>query len=112
MIWLWIIAGYIGMELFANLSFRLVFSQLHTREESQKSVRKISLIKGVIERLFLVLGMLFGFPQVIIAFGALKIGTRFQSSRKISNDYFLIGNFLSLLFAMLYVIVVSRLWIG
>lgn len=47
-------------------------------------------------------GFVLGYPQVIIAFGALKIGTRFQRSSSVSNDYFLIGNFISLLTAILY----------
>ena len=33
------------------------------------------------------------YPQVIIAFGTLKIGNHFQRSSSVSNDYFLIGNF-------------------
>lgn len=70
-----------------------------------------SLFKGILERIFLVVGMLFGYPHVITAFGALKIGTRLHDAQnsKISNDYFLIGNFVSLLAAITYVTVCFRL---
>ncbi|MCC5933358.1 MAG: hypothetical protein LAT75_06895 [Candidatus Cyclonatronum sp.] len=67
--------------------------------------RGISIFKGVLERLFLITGILLGYPQVIIAFGALKIGTRFRNSEKgkVSDDYFLIGNLVSLLAVMLFI---------
>lgn len=112
MIWIWLLLSYIVMEVLVNLTFSMVFRLLHTSEEHQTTIRKRSLVKGIIERLFLITGMLYGYPHVIIAFGALKIGTRFQSSRKVSNDYFLIGNFISLLFAMIFVIAVKKLLIG
>ncbi|MGE4002501.1 MAG: hypothetical protein AB7I48_20060 [Planctomycetaceae bacterium] len=57
------------------------------------------LLKGMFERLVLVTGLIQGIPQIVIAFGALKIGTRLHDSTRISNDYFLIGNLLSLLIA-------------
>lgn len=72
--------------------------------------RKREVLKGVLERLLLIRGILSGYPQVIIAFGALKIGTRFQQNNKVSNDYFLIGNFISLLVAIVFV-VLAKLFI-
>lgn len=72
--------------------------------------RKREVLKGVLERLLLIRGILSGYPQVIIAFGALKIGTRFQQNNKVSNDYFLIGNFISLLIAIFFV-VLAKLFI-
>lgn len=72
--------------------------------------RKREVLKGVLERLLLIRGILSGYPQVNIAFGALKIGTRFQQNNKVSNDYFLIGNFISLLVAIVFV-VLAKLFI-
>jgi hypothetical protein len=40
--------------------------------------------------------------QILVVFGALKIGTRLDKSDAIKNDYFIIGNFSSILAALIY----------
>ncbi len=95
--WIWIILTYAAMEIIINVVFHFVSTRMEPDEN-----RFMSVFKGVLERLFLITGLLSGYPQVIIAFGAIKIGTRFQKNTKISNDYFLIGNFISLLTALVY----------
>lgn len=97
MTWLWILLTYLSMELLTNLLFYFVSRSLQSSESRSRSI-----IKGILERLFLITGLTSGYPHVIIAFAALKIGTRFQKNNQISNDYFLIGNFISLLIAMGY----------
>jgi len=106
-IWMIVIA-YVAMELLINIAFHFITQWLKNSRDS-KVQRRREVLKGVLERLFLILGLLTGYPQVIIAFGALKIGTRFQKHNKVSNDYFLIGNFISLLVAMLFVLLVRAL---
>lgn len=65
-------------------------------------------LKGVLERGFVFMGLQLGYPVVIVAFGALKLGTRFVSagappeSQLASNDYFLVGNLASLLMVFIY----------
>ncbi|MBN2346169.1 MAG: hypothetical protein JXO51_07235 [Candidatus Aminicenantes bacterium] len=60
-------------------------------------------IKGWLERVFLFLCLVYGLPHALIAFGALKIGTRVSDKEnRVSNDYFFIGNILSLLLAVSY----------
>lgn len=54
------------------------------------------IIKGSLERLCLFLSLYLGFPQMLIAFGAFKVGTRLSDDSHISNDYYLIGNLLSI----------------
>lgn len=61
-----------------------------------------SVIKGNIERLFLFLSLVYGLPHALIAFGAIKIGTRIRPDEKISNDYFFTGNMISLLLSIIY----------
>ncbi|MGM0506882.1 MAG: hypothetical protein ACQER4_06815 [Bacteroidota bacterium] len=97
MTWLWILLSYLSMELLTNLLFHFVSHSLRSNESRPRSI-----IKGILERLFLIAGLTSGYPHVIIAFAALKIGTRFQKNNQISNDYFLIGNFISILIAMSY----------
>jgi hypothetical protein len=62
---------------------------------------------GVVERFFLHISLLNGIPQSLIFFGALKIGTRIKTDEnKISNDYFLLGNLIS----VGLVIIVISIW--
>ncbi|NBC02136.1 MAG: hypothetical protein GVY20_00365 [Bacteroidetes bacterium] len=95
--WFWLALSYLIMESVINGVFHIVSKKLKSDEKRGRSI-----LKGVLERLFLVIGLVLGYSQVIIAFGALKIGTRFQRNSSVSNDYFLIGNFISLLTAILY----------
>ncbi len=95
--WFWLLLSYLIMETIINVVFHIVSRKLKSDEN-----RILSVFKGLLERIFLITGLVLGFPQVIIAFGALKIGTRFQRNSKISNDYFLIGNFISLMAALIF----------
>ena len=101
--WIWCLIAYFLLELIINVIFHFVNRKLGSTENRGRSI-----FKGVLERLFLIIGLLAGYPQVIIAFGAIKIGTRFQKDSKISNDYFIIGNFTSLLAVILFVSVISH----
>jgi hypothetical protein len=62
----------------------------------------LSVIKGDLERLFLFLSLVYSIPHALIAFGAIKIGTRIRPDEKITNDYFFVGNMISLLISILY----------
>jgi len=60
---------------------------------------------GVLERLVLFFGMAMNITQVIILFGALKIGTMVSAKKEKSKDldYFLVGNLTSVLLALFYI---------
>ena len=60
--------------------------------------RRGAVIRGMLERATVLLGLLAGFPQILTAFGALKISTRLVDERSdhMSNTYFLVGNLVSL----------------
>lgn len=62
----------------------------------------ISIFKGALERFIVYLFLCINLSQILIVFGALKIGTRIDKNEKIKNDYFLIGNFSSLFIAVMY----------
>jgi hypothetical protein len=59
-------------------------------------------VKGMIERLFMFLALVYNLPHALIAFGAIKIGTRIKPDEKISNEYFFIGNMISLTVVIIY----------
>ncbi|MDX1686112.1 MAG: hypothetical protein R3275_12815 [Saprospiraceae bacterium] len=95
MTWKGIILGFVFTEVFALIIFYL-FRRYFKAQSKESGSSIITVIKGILERLILYSGILMGYPQILIAFGALKIGTRIQSKDHISNDYFLIGNLLSI----------------
>ncbi|MFC0184100.1 hypothetical protein SAMN04515674_102356 [Pseudarcicella hirudinis] len=67
-----------------------------------------SIIKGVIERLFLLIALVNGYAHALTFFSALKLATRLKHEEKAENvdkynDYYLIGNLVSVIFAIIYV---------
>lgn len=103
-----------GIFIAGELVSLMLFAHMRKRlgPPASDPANRASTGKGVLERAVLLVGLLHGFPQILIAFGALKLGTRFQQDKesKISNTYFLVGNLTSILLAMLYAIVTRRLW--
>jgi len=61
-------------------------------------------VKGVFERLVLILALVKGLPQVLILFGAMKLGTRLTTGTESEawNDYFLMGNLYSVALSIVY----------
>lgn len=72
----------------------------------------IQTFKGVLERLVLFIGLINGFATVLVVFGALKLGTRLHDEKGPNhiptNDYFIVGNFLSILVAMVDTAIVIK----
>ena len=89
-------AIYVVGELVALPAFYLI-TKLFKRDLSLSSV-----CRGALERLFLYIILLVQLPQGLAFFGALKIATRLKDDDKISNDYFLTGNLISVLFVIGY----------
>lgn len=61
-----------------------------------------SVLKGVFERFFVAYALFLGYPQILTLFAALKIATRIKDESKISNDYYFIGNLISISLAIIY----------
>ena len=67
-----------------------------------------SIFKGWVERLFLCVALLSNYPHALALFGALKVATRLKHEEEPGkaaafNNYYLIGNFISVMAAMGYV---------
>lgn len=59
--------------------------------------------KGELERFMLVLGLWVGVPHVFIMLGTLKIGSHIKDdTSQVPNDYFIIGNLVSVLLCLGY----------
>lgn len=113
--------GYIR-AIHVRKKLTLEFGEL-AKEVKRKPVFTLSLdfdwLKGVLERAVLSIGLLAGYPHILTFFGALKIATGLNSRSQDkdapghawSMDYFLIGNLVSALFAMMYVLLSREIWI-
>jgi hypothetical protein len=108
--YLYIAVVFLLGELLGLIVFGLLKKFLGPDKSS--SAYKGAVFKGILERLTLFTGLLCGFPQIIIAFGALKLGTRLHEDKgsEISNTYFLTGNLISIFMAMIYTIITKELW--
>lgn len=67
-----------------------------------------SIMKGFLERVFLLIAFCADYPVALTFFGALKLGTRIKHNERDAgetakfNDYYLIGNLISVLAAFWY----------
>lgn len=99
-------------EIIMNLTFfkylKNYFSLSEVDIEKENKTHKafllfpISIFKGLLERFVLYVCLVLGLTQILIVFGAIKIGTRIDKNVEIKNDYFLIGNFSSILTSVFY----------
>lgn len=89
----------------------LVFRRLNKYFQMTPKRGKVAIWKGLLERFMLYLGLAVGIQQVLIVFGALKVGTYLHTEgedQKLSKDYYLIGNVLSITFAIFYMLLYER----
>jgi hypothetical protein len=108
--YLWATGVFSIGELFALIIFGVLKKAFGPTPNSP--AYKWSWTKGVLERVTMLTGLLGGFPQILIAFGAFKLGTRLKEEQNshISNTYFLTGNLISVLLAMIYAIIIKSIW--
>jgi hypothetical protein len=108
----WIHVGLIIVvcELLAALVFYMLARWNAKPPEVRRSSRLTwrGLFKGWVERAFLVYALISGYPQALTFFAALKIATRIKDDDRITNDFYLIGNILSVCLAILYSQVLSK----
>ncbi len=97
-------------ELVGLIVFPIVTHYLGPEDLSPWDLK--SILKGILERLVLFTALLHDFPQILIAFAAMKLGTRLHEERgnEISNTYFLVGNLLSIFIVIVGVTVTLRVW--
>jgi len=96
-------------EFFLGL---VVFHFIRNKYAKENGKTNREIFKGILERFTIVVGLIHGFGHILIAFGALKLGTRLKQEQEsnISNTYFLVGNLTSILLALIESIVIMSLW--
>ena len=80
-----------------------VFGIIRHRFAAKGTKLNVAIVKGLIERLAVLLGLAANIQSIITFFGAIKIGTRLKDANenRVSNDYFLFGNFVSITIVLL-----------
>lgn len=71
-----------------------------------------SILKGIIERMFLMFCLFNDYPHALTFFSALKLGTRLKheenkESENKYNDFYLLGNLISVMVAIGYVLLLK-----
>lgn len=100
----------VGELIVNNTLFAYIKSyfKFKSQDENKFLFFNISVFKGVLERFVLFLALSMDLSQILIVFGAIKIGTRINPNQdRIKNDYFLIGNFFTILVSILYILLYS-----
>lgn len=79
-------------------------------KDKKDKINGISIFKGVLERTFIVASFHFNMTSALTLLGALKIATRIKDTEdKVSNDFFLVGNLISVLFGIGYYVILKEL---
>lgn len=77
---------------------------------SRDRISGTSIFKGILERAFILVTLRFDLASSLTLLGALKIATRIKDQEdKVSNDFFVIGNLISVLFGITYFLFVKNL---
>lgn len=77
---------------------------------TKDKITRRSILKGILERIFIVVSLHHNVAQALTLLGALKIATRIKDTEdKVSNDFFLVGNLMSVLFGIAYYIILKEL---
>ncbi|WP_157447105.1 hypothetical protein [Cytophaga aurantiaca] len=78
-----------------------------------------SLAKGSLERMFLMISLINGYPHALTLFGTLKLATRLKrdsegdkKKESLYNDFYLLGNFVSIICSFFYVYLYDMLIIA
>lgn len=95
------ILAFILLEVVLIIIFKII-----APKNVPGSVTPKTVIKGVVERIFLIVSLINGVGQAIVLFGTLKVASRLTDAKKAEpafNDFYLMGNMLSVLGAIAYV---------
>jgi hypothetical protein len=114
--YLYFILIFLVGEILFNITFFQYLKEYFDVEKTSENESenkflgfKISIFKGLLERFVLYFALTINLTQILIVFGAIKIGTRFEKNDKIKNDYFLIGNFSSIFISIVYYFIFNQL---
>jgi len=95
--------------LICEIILGFIFSTIAQIFYQKNGIDFRSLLKGIIERAFLFISLINEFPHALTLFGALKVATRLKHTSATPkeedsyNNFYLLGNFISVTIAIGYV---------
>lgn len=109
------LSGFLVLMVISELILAFIFAAI-----AQVFYRKIgldfkSIFKGLIERIFLWICLSHGFAHALTLFGALKVATRLKrqdaddKDLAAYNDFYLVGNLVSVMVAIGYVMLYQKM---
>ena len=102
------IALIIAGEIFIHVLFYLISKFIG--KTNRDKITRASVLKGLVERAFVLITLCNNIASALTLLGALKIATRIKDNEdKVSNDFFLLGNLVSVLFGVLYFVFIRNL---
>ncbi|MDN3674061.1 hypothetical protein QWY99_13450 [Flavobacterium branchiarum] len=82
---------------------------------NKKAIDYKSLLKGVVERMFLTISLINNYPHALTLFGTLKLATRLKRDNEDDkekeskyNDFYLLGNLVSIIISIMYVFLYNK----
>lgn len=105
------ILGIIGFVVAGELVLHMLLFALSRSigKQSKDRITLSSILKGITERTFVVVVLQMQIASALTLLAALKIATRFKDEEnKVTNDFFLMGNLISILFGIGYYHFINR----
>lgn len=99
------VVAFIGLLLAGEIVIHVLFYVISRSigKPSRDKVNLATMLKGLLERTFVVVVLVLGLASALTMLGALKIATRIKDEEtKVSNDFFLMGNLISIMFGIVY----------
>ena len=99
---------YILVLIGSECALALLFAAIAQIFYKELGIDFPSILKGIIERAFLSISLINDYPHALTLFSALKLGTRLKrpdlpgDNNNKYNDFYLIGNLISVSFSILY----------
>lgn len=109
---------FISIFLVVEMILAFIFAAIAQIYYKKLGLDFRSIVKGLIERCFLIISLVNEFPHALTLFGALKVATRLKHTNEDStndnsyNDFYLIGNLVSVMTAIGYVFLYHYLMIS
>lgn len=102
----------LGIIMVSEIVLAFMFSVISQLLYKKMGFDFKSIFKGIIERMFLMVCLYHDYPHALTLFSALKLGTRLKheedkESENKYNDFYLIGNLVSVMVAIGYVMLLK-----
>lgn len=104
-----IFAVVLGGEVIIHVLFYLISKSIGKQNRDRLNMSTV--LKGLLERFYVVSVLSLELGSALTLLGALKIATRIKDEEnKVSNDFFFIGNIVSILFGIGYYLILKLMF--